>query len=95
MQALITASSISMGIAGVLLTIARFRHSKDESLTLFGSRLKTSLIFSILYGFAALVIMLIWYTNPSLTLLQWASVLFLGQTTNIVLFLLFPQYYTR
>jgi len=94
-QGVLTASSVLMALSGVLLGIARFPATKQGPQEIVSGLFKLALISSLFSGFATMFLVLFWYAKATSGFLEWAGCAFVVQLGYLLLFLLFPKYYSR
>jgi hypothetical protein len=94
-QGILTASSLLVGLSGVLLGIVRFpQHANIADKILVGT-LKAMLILSLVLGMLTILFSLSWYAKGTSALLRCAVMSFGSQLGYVLMFLLFPKYYLK
>jgi len=94
-QSILTVSSV-LGLASVLLGIARFSEYKNDRFSfLIVGVLKSRLIGSLFFGVAAMFLSLFWYAKNIDSLVFWAMFCLCVQLAQVLVFLFFPKYYIK
>jgi hypothetical protein len=94
-QGILTASSVLVGLSGVLLGIVRFPRPGNIAEEIVVGAFKVMLILSLLLGILTILLSLSWYAKGNSALLQGAVISFGSQLGYLLVFLLFPKYYLR
>ena len=85
-QSILTVSSVLVGLASVLLGIARFSEYKNDRFSLLIAVLKWRLIGSLFFGLAAMFLSLFWYAKNIDSLVFWAMFCLCVQLGQVLVF---------
>ena len=94
-QGIFTASSVLIGLSGVLLGIVRFPRYANIAEKLLAGTFKAMLILSLVFGLLTIFLSLSWYAKAGFDFLRYAVMSFGCQLGYILVFLFFPKYYLR